>query len=89
MTEIQFLNLHKYLHDQTIKFVTFENQKIPIYQNQQGLRYIVIKGVKYIQQNPKRDTSYGRMASNGHHVTWGIKDGKWDLAIDDKIKVFS
>lgn len=89
MTEAQFLNLHKYLHDPNIKFVTFEGNKVPIYQNREGLRFATIGGVKYIQQNPKKETSYGKMARNGHHVTWGIKDGKWDLAIDDTIKVFS
>jgi len=89
MTEAQLLNLHKYLHDPTIKFVTFGTTKVPIYENRERLRFAQIEGVKYIQQNPRKDTAYGKMAQNGHKITWGIRDGKWDLVIDEKIRVLN
>jgi hypothetical protein len=89
MTDIQVKNLHGFLHNATIKFMTINGNRIPIYENREGLRYIVVNGVKYIQQNPKKETSWGKMASNGHRITWGIRDGKWDLIVDDQVKVFN
>lgn len=89
MRSDQFLNLHRYLHDPTIDAINYDGTRIEIQQNSLGLRYAIVNGVKYIQQNPKKNTSWARMAQNGQKVTWGIKEGKWDLAIDDEIRVFS
>lgn len=89
MTDIQIKNLHIFLHNPTIKFMTIDETRIPVYKNREGLRFIIVNGVKYIQQNPKKDTSWGKMANNGHRITWGIRDGKWDLIVDDQIKVFN
>lgn len=87
-TADRFLILHRYLHDSALTSVTYNGQNVPFFTNKTGMRYCIIDGVKYIQQNPQKPTSYGQMARNGHKITWGIKDGKWNLAIDDQVKHF-
>ena len=89
LNESQLLNLHKYLHNPNIKFVILNGKRIPIFTNRLGLRFIQIGDIKYIQQNPNKCTRYGAMAKNGHTITWGIRSGKWDLVVDNKIEVFN
>ncbi len=89
MNSSQLLNLHKYLHDTKIKFVTYDGMRMPISVNRTGVRFLIIEGTKYIQQNPNKDTSWANMAKQGHTITWGIKPGKWDLIVDNEIKVSS
>lgn len=57
--------------------------------NSNNCRYVVIDDVKYIQQNPVANTLYGYMAREEKaKITWGIRPGKWDLIVNNKILVF-
>lgn len=89
MTERQFLNVHRFLHQEKIRTITVNNTRYEVKTNSASVRYIVIDGVKYIQQNPKQETTWGIAARHGQKITWGIKPGKWDMAVDNEIKVFS
>ena len=89
MKETELLALHGHLHDKNIQAIRYQGVAYPIFKNREGLRYVTINGIKYIQQNPNKDTTYATMAKNGHKITWGIREGKWDLIVDNKVERFT
>lgn len=85
LTDSEFINLNKYLHDPTLRQLRFRGTVLDIKVNSTGLRYVLINGVKYIQQNPNTNSDFAAQARQGHKITWGIKPRKWALCIDDKV----
>ena len=83
----QLVKLNAAIHDPKIKSITIDGDQHDVNYSTQGLRYINHHGIKYIQQNPYKDTFYASMARIGQKIMWGIRPGKWILVIDDEVKV--
>lgn len=86
LTNSEFVNLNKFLHDKSVTKVNFRGKVLDIRINTNGLRYLEVLGVKYIQQNPTKNSEYALLAREGKRITWGIKPGSWDLCIEDKVE---
>lgn len=47
-------------------------------------RYIDYAGVRWMEQNPNKDSHYAGMARNGWKITWGIRsNGSWHYVCTD------
>lgn len=76
--------IHEAIHNREVKEVEIDGKKVPI-KSWGGLRQVGYDGINFIEQNPNKDSAYGRLARDGAHITWGIVvDGQW-LYIDDSV----
>ncbi|MBD3339743.1 MAG: hypothetical protein GF353_11580 [Candidatus Lokiarchaeota archaeon] len=41
------------------------------------LRYVDISGIRFIEQNPEKDSQWAKKARNGEQITWIIKIKGW------------
>lgn len=50
-----------------------------------GLRFLVVEGYTFLEQNPAKNSVWGRMARDGHKIMWVIKDGGYVGQIRDGV----
>lgn len=89
LTSEQIIKVHNVIHSDKIG-IKFSNQifykrHTPI----TGCRYITIGNIKFIEQNPNKDSFYSKEAQRGNTITWAIpnqKGHKWGLIINNKIE---
>lgn len=55
---------------------------IPVKKQSKNLRSLEFRGVTFIEQNPNKDSSYAKLAREGHRLMWGIRDPNWILVQD-------
>jgi hypothetical protein len=48
-------------------------------------RQVKFKNVLFMEQNKSKDSSYAKLAREGHKITWGIRPGDWIKIMDGKI----
>lgn len=49
-----------------------------------GLRYVKLAdGALLIEQNPKKQTNWARLARKGHRIAWAMRDGEYLARIVD------
>lgn len=91
MTKEDFLQLNQILHSNNTVYL-YKQQRLPIQVNTLGMRYVIIDGIKYIEQNPypKTPTEYSAAKQKGSKITWGIRNGgSWDLVVDNQVIRFN
>ena len=88
MSDDHIKKLCRALHS-SVASILIDNQLYVFMTNSSNCRYVFVDSVKYVQQNPLAKTIYGFMArEEDAQVTWGIRPGKWDLIVNNEIKVF-
>jgi len=50
-----------------------------------GLRFVTVGGDTYMEQNPKKTSSYAQQAREGAKITWIIRRGEWGMIKDGKV----
>lgn len=49
-----------------------------------GLRYVNLPGgAVLVEQNPKKNSEWAKLASNGHHVAWAMREGEYLARVVD------
>jgi hypothetical protein len=72
--------IHEALHDRQIKALIIDGIRYPIKTStQNGCRYLEYTGIKFMEQNPNKKSSFAARARNGEKITWGIQPGEWLL----------
>jgi len=89
MNNEKLLSIHKQLHDSNKTAVILDNKKYPIELSvKDKLKFVVINDIKFIQQNPDKETWHAKQASKGKKITWGIRAGKeWYSLYEDYVLV--
>ena len=52
---------------------------------QQGLRFLIVEGYTFLEQNPEKNSNWGRMAKDGHKILWVIEDGDYVGQVRDGV----
>lgn len=68
--------------------ITIANESLPVNTAKNGLRYITWEDKTFIQQDPQRNTQYGRLAKK-KRITRIMRSGgqRWGLMIDGDIEL--
>jgi len=48
-----------------------------------GVRYVDLFGYRFIEQNKKKPSQWGKRAREGHNIMWIIKGRRYLVRIDD------
>ena len=56
---------------------------VPVTTTTKGLRYVIINGVLFIEQNKNKLSPYGKIATNGVPILWGIENNRYLCRIHD------
>jgi hypothetical protein len=86
----------KNLEDVAIKAyeATFSEQKTANIENithkvrrtsRQGLRFLIVEGYTFLEQNPEKNSVWGKMAKDGHKILWVIEDGDYIGQVRDGV----
>jgi len=66
------------------KSVEVEDKRYPIRSTSNlGLRVVYSGKVRFLEQNPKKDSRWGQMAREGHKIIWVIEDGDYTAQVID------
>lgn len=80
------LQIHNAIHGSDILSARVGMRSYPVgITTYTRLRYIDYNGIRFMEQNKKKDSKYGQMAREGSRITWGICEGKWILIKDGEI----
>lgn len=86
LTEDRVLLIHKAIHSK-VAGVEFEDIQYKVRYAPNGCRSIRYAGVWFMAQNPRTQSQYAKRALLGSKITWGIRDGKpWILIEDGELK---
>jgi len=86
LVDSELLEIHNAIHQESITSVTIRGDVHQIRSKDTGCRFVQVGEVTFIEQNKKKNSKYGRMALEGHALTWIVKMGRWGLIIDKDIK---
>lgn len=79
--------IHNAIHDMRAKYVELHGKRYSILNSVgNGCRYIEYQGIKYMEQNPNKESKWADRVRMGDLITWGIRPGKWLLIINGEIK---
>jgi hypothetical protein len=65
------------------KKVEIDEVEYPIKKFSSGIRYIDIFGYRYIEQNRRKKSEWGKKAREGHKIMWIIKGRRYIAQIMD------
>ena len=86
LTDEELMTIHYGLHSEhEPKTITVRDTDFPVRISTTGCRYIRVRSTNIMEQNPKRDSRFWKMAREGKHITWIIHSGRWGLMIDDHL----
>lgn len=91
LTPNQLKLIHDVIHSPYKKGVRLAGCEFYV-QHHNGLRFIKIgapfENIEFWEQNPRKDSQYGRRAAAGAKITWGIRPAPldWALIIDGYIR---
>lgn len=86
LTNEELLHIHNFIHSNLESFL-FRGRKYSIQLSKMDkLRFVIINNIKYIQQNPKNTSEHAIRAKKGEKITWGIRNGKWILIVNNKVE---
>lgn len=81
----QLLMIHNAIHGED-SLVTINNIEYPIIDGKNGCRRCDFMGIRFIEQNKNKESSYAREAREGAKITWGIRViGPWIYIKDGHI----
>jgi len=50
-----------------------------------GLRFLIIEGYTFLEQNPEKNSVWGNLAKDGHKILWIIEDGDYIGQVRDGV----
>jgi hypothetical protein len=53
--------------------------------SRQGLRFLILDGYTFLEQNPEKNSVWGKMAKDGHKILWIINEGNYIGQIRDGV----
>lgn len=75
--------IHDILHNPAYGSMSINLVNYPVKVHTNGCRYIDYDNIRFIQQNPDKKnslgklTKYAEMARKGYKITWGMRPGDW------------
>jgi len=76
LTAEEMLTIHKAIHFGQMS-VTIEGTEYQISTYRNGCRYVDVKGIRFMEQDPNKSSVYAQMAREGVLITWGQRPGRW------------
>ena len=67
------------------KSVIIDNVEYPIKKFSSGIKYIDLLGYRYIEQNRRKQSEWGKKAREGHNIMWIIKGRRYIARIMDGV----
>jgi ribosomal protein L28 len=67
------------------RWMEWEDKKYQIKHSARGLRFINIERYIFQEQNPKKNSVWGQLVRDGHHILWIIEDGDYVGQVMDGI----
>lgn len=65
------------------KSVIIDNVEYPINKFSSGIKYVDLSGHRYIEQNRRKKSEWGKKAREGHDIMWIIKGRRYLARIMD------
>ena len=53
--------------------------------SRQGLRFLIVEGCTFLEQNPEKNSVWGKLAKDGHNILWVIDDGDYVGQVRDGV----
>jgi hypothetical protein len=53
--------------------------------SRQGLRFLIVDEYTFLEQNPEKNSVWGKMAKDGHKILWIINEGNYIGQIRDGV----
>ena len=78
------LEIFKAIFDKK-KTVIIDNVKYPISKFSSGIKYVDLLGHRYIEQNRRKKSEWGKKAREGHNIMWIIKERRYLARIMDGV----
>ena len=72
-TKKELIEIHSTVHDHNVKLSIASN----------GCRYLVYKGITFMEQNKNKASKYAVLVRHGYKITWGIRTGNWILILEN------
>ena len=81
ITNNEFELIHKAIHNLEVgKVIIIGEKEYPIRRSNNGCKYIQCRGVRFMEQNKEKTSSFAKRAKDGEKITWGIRNSKpWML----------
>jgi hypothetical protein len=57
------------------KMMEWEGKQRAIKHSARGLKFLVIDRYTFIEENPKKNSIWGKLTRDGHKILWIIEDG--------------
>ena len=51
----------------------------------QSLRFLIVECYTFLEQNPEKNSVWGKMAKEGHRILWVIEDGDYIGQVRDGV----
>ena len=67
------------------KTVIIDNVEYPISKFSSGIKYVDLFGYRYIEQNRRKKSEWGKKAREGHNIMWIIKGRRYIARIMDGV----
>lgn len=67
------------------KMVEYGDKQRTIKHSARGLRFVVIGRYTFLEQNPKKNSVWGKLARDGHKILWIIEDGDYVGQVRDSV----
>ena len=67
------------------KRMEWEGKQRIIKHSARGLRFVVIDRYTFLEQNPKKNSVWGKLTRDGHKILWVIEDGDYVGQVRDSI----
>jgi hypothetical protein len=53
--------------------------------SRQCLRFLIVEGYTFLEQNPEKNYVWGKLAKDGHKILWVIEDGDYVSQVRDGV----
>lgn len=83
-----YITIHHALHSDA-DVVILQEKDYPILKASNGCRYVTFEGVKIMEQNKHKTSTYSARARAGEKITWVMTEPSWILIDDATIRSFS
>jgi len=80
--------IHEAIHDRSKTEVKLgSGEVLPVEVASNKCRSVKILGVKFMEQNITKASTYARRAKQGHRITWILQNPRWGMLCDDRIEI--
>lgn len=78
--------IHNAIHNPYAHDVVLDGKIYSINHYYNGCRYVDYDGVRFMEQNPAKNSRYATRARMGDAITWGMKQPNWICIINGEIR---